>query len=66
VKYTADGHERVVIESLLSMPQLQDTVIGIPDMPRMSGAERSLKWEARASPLQKKARATHAEKHDAG
>jgi hypothetical protein len=55
-----------VIESLLSMPQLQDAVIGIPDMPRMRGAERSLKWEARASPPQKKARAAHAEKHDAG
>ena len=41
--------------------------IGVPDMTRMSGTERSLKWwEAwDASPPQKKARAAHAEKHDA-
>ena len=60
VKYIADGHERVVTESLLFMPQSQDAMIGTPDMPRMSHAEKSLRWEARSmSPPQKKAQAAH-------
>jgi len=60
VKYIADGHERVVTESHLSMLQLQDSVIDISDMPRMNHAEKSPRWEARnVSPPQKKAQAAH-------
>ena len=67
VKYIADGHERVVTEDHLSMPQSQEPMIGMPDMPQMNRAERGLKWEARdASPPQNEARAAHTEKHGAG
>lgn len=67
VKYTADGHERVVTESHLSLPQSQDAVIGLPGMPRTSRAEKSLKSETLdVSPPQKKAQAAHIERRGAG
>ena len=67
VKHIANGHERVVIENLISVPQPQDAMIGIPEMPRMSRNDGNLKWEARdASPTRKKARTTHPKKQGAG
>ena len=48
VRRIADGQERVVVESDLSVLQpLQplDAMVGLPGMPRASRAESSLRWE---------------------
>jgi hypothetical protein len=53
VKHITDGHERVVTEGHLSMPQPQDVMTGSPDLP---GPEQSLRWRGpNANPALKRA-----------